>query len=198
MLQAGFHDVPAGHIAAVVTHLEMRAAAPVRSGAGAEGLSLLRIEEPDPDWYRALFLRVGGQDWLWFSRLLLDDDALADILEDADVHVYVLRRDGLDIGLMELDFRQPGACELAFFGLVSSAIGTGAGRFMMNEAIRLAWAAPISLFHVHTCTMDSPQALDFYQRSGFVPVRRQVEVVPDPRLSGLLPETAAPHVPILK
>lgn len=196
-LKQGVYEVPAGHVAAVVTHLEMRAPAPERAEPDAAGLSLLRIEAPDPDWYRALFTRVGAEDWLWFSRLLLEDDALADILEDDRVEVHVLRREGLDIGLLELDFRQNGACELAFFGLVGAAIGTGAGRYMMNAAIRMAWAAPITRFHVHTCTMDSPQALPFYTRSGFVPVRREVEVMPDPRLTGVVSGTAAPQIPVL-
>lgn len=197
MLKEGGYEVPAGHVAAVVTHLEMRAPASARPVPTDAGLSLLRIEAPDPDWYRALFTRVGAQDWLWFSRLLLDDDRLADILDDPGVQVHVLRRAGLDIGLLELDFRQDGACELAFFGVVGDAIGTGAGRYMMNAAIRMAWDAPIDRFHVHTCTMDSPLAVAFYTRSGFVPVRRTVEIAPDPRLGGVVAQTAAPHVPIL-
>ncbi|TCP61907.1 hypothetical protein EV663_10393 [Rhodovulum bhavnagarense] len=198
MLEEGFYEVPAGHVAAVVTYLEMHAPVPEQPAPVSEGLSLVRIEEPDPDWYRALFARVGAGEWLWFSRLLLEDDALADILENPDVEIYVLRRDGLDIGLLELDFRTSGACELAFFGLVGSAVGTGAGRYLMNAALRRAWEAPITLLHVHTCTMDSPRALPFYLRSGFVPVRREVQIAQDPRLSGVIDPAAAPQVPILK
>ena len=66
----------------------------------------------------------------------------------------------------------------------------------MNEAITRAFARPIKRFHVHTCTLDSPQALGFYRRSGFNAMRQQVEIDNDPRLDGILPETAGPNVPV--
>ena len=88
------------------------------------------------------------------------------------------------VGLLELDFRQDGACELTFFGVVPEAIGIGAGRFLMNRAIERAWgrAPRIGRFWVHTCTNDHPDALAFYIRSGFVPYARGVECYPDPRI----------------
>ena len=81
-----------------------------------------------------------------------------------------------DEGLLELDFRQSGECELAFFGVTGREIGTGAGRWLMNRAIEQAWAHPIRRFWVHTCTLDHAGALAFYVRSGFVPYRRQIEI----------------------
>ena len=66
----------------------------------------------------------------------------------------------------------------------------------MNEAIARAWARPITRFHVHTCTTDSPQALSFYVRSGFTPYRQEVEVDDDPRVLGILPMDCAPNVPM--
>ena len=197
-LEDGFYDVPPGKLAAVVTHLEMRAKAPLRPVPEPQGLGLERKEAPGVDWYRALFRKVGAEDWLWFSRLVMDEAALQAILRDPLVEVYALREGGADKGLLELDFREEGECELAFFGLASDLIGRGVGRWLMNRAIDLAWRRGITRFHVHTCTLDSPQALSFYMRSGFVPVRRQVEIADDPRLAGLLPESAAPQVPILR
>ena len=111
--------------------------------------------------------------------------------------VFALREGARDIGLLELDFRQAGECELAFFGLVAESIGTGAGRFMMDEAIRLAWSTPIERFFVHTCTLDHPSAVPFYIRAGFNPYKRAIEIAPDPRLAGSLPLGAATHIPIL-
>jgi hypothetical protein len=35
-------------------------------------------------------------------------------------------------------------------------------------------------------------------RSGFTPYARSMEIADDPRLTGLLRRTAAPHVPIVK
>jgi len=197
-LKDGFYDVPPGKVAAVVTHLEMRERAPLRPVPDSQGVTLRRVATPGSDWYRSLFRRVGAEDWLWFSRLVMDEAALAAILRDPLVEVHALGSGGEDLGLLELDFRQEGECELAFFGLAAELIGGGVGRWLMNRAIALAWRPGITRFHVHTCTMDSPQALPFYIRSGFTPVRRQVEIADDPRLSGLLPESAAPQVPILR
>lgn len=196
MLTDGMHDVPAGKLAMVVTHLEMTSPAPTRGTALAEGISFRQVS-PDLDWYRDIFRRVGSE-WLWFGRSRMDDDTLMNILDDPLVALYTLTKDGQDEALLELDFRQEGACELAYFGLTSKLIGSGAGRYLMDQAITLAWSKGISRFHVHTCTLDSPQALAFYMRSGFTPFRRQVEIEDDPRLIGIWPEDTAGHVPILR
>jgi GNAT superfamily N-acetyltransferase len=81
---------------------------------------------------------------------------------------------------------------------VPQAIGQGAGRFLMAQAIQKAWEKPIARFWVHTCTLDHPSALGFYQRSGFRPYALMVEVAADPRLSGVLGREAAPHVPLIE
>lgn len=195
MLGDGYHDVPPGKLAMVVTHLEMRAKPDLREAPLPRGVTLHRVT-PTLAWYRDIFRRVGA-DWLWFGRLTLDDETLCAILDDPDVSVYTLSRDGRDEAILELDHRQPGACELAYFGLTKPLIGTGAGRALMNTAIEHAYARPITRFHVHTCTIDSPQAVDFYIRSGFLPYRRQVEIADDPRLINLYPKDCAPYVPII-
>lgn len=197
MLTTGFYHVAPGLLAAVVTHLEMRAAPPARPAKALPRLSLVHVEHPDTDWYRRLFIAVGC-DWLWFSRLAMRDADLAAIISDPAVEIRVLRdADGRDVGLLELDFRKAGACELAFFGVVAELQGRGAGWMLMQAALARAWGTPIDRMHVHTCTFDHPAALPFYIRSGFVPVARRVEVAPDPRQTGLLPRDAAPHVPLL-
>ncbi|GGO52902.1 Acetyltransferase (GNAT) domain-containing protein [Roseovarius pacificus] len=196
MLEDGVHAVPAGHTASVVTHLEMSGQAAQRPEADLP-LDLVRVTAPDPDWYLDLFRKVGAP-WLWFGRLVMDRGELRAILSDERVHVYVVRDGTEEVGLLELDFRQHDDCELAYFGLVPQAVGGGAGRWLMNRAIRLAWAEGIARFHVHTCTLDHPAALEFYRRSGFTPYAREIEIAPDPRLSGLLPEDTAPQVPLIR
>lgn len=197
MLEDGDHEVPAGKIAAVVTHLEMIAPPPLRPAPLPRGMVLRRVEAASLDWYRDLFTRVGTLDWLWISRLRMPDRELAAILADPGVEVSALEIEGRAEGLLELDFREKGACELAFFGLTATAQGRGAGRAMMNAAIARALERQVARFHVHTCTLDSPAALPFYLRSGFRAVRREVEVFDDPRMSGLVPPHAAPQVPVI-
>jgi GNAT superfamily N-acetyltransferase len=197
-LADGYTDVPDGKIASVVTHLQMLEPTPLRPEQQLQGIEFGVVKEPTGEWYRSLYAHVGAQDWLWFSRLLLSDDQLGEIIRDPKVELYRLRHQDNDEGLLELDFRKEGQCELAFFGVSKNLLGTGAGRFLMNRAIEIAWSRDIQLFHVHTCTLDHPGAIEFYQRSGFVAYRRQIEIVDDPRLTGLLPESAAPHVPVIR
>ena len=194
ILAPGFHPVPDGHLATVVTHLEMRAP-PERRPIPETPLTLGPWPDPDPDAYRALFRAVGA-DWLWQSRLAIDDAALTAILHDPGTAILRPLRDGTPVGLLELDFRAPRSCELAFFGLVPGAVGSGAGRWLMDRALTIAWDRPIDRLWVHTCTLDHPAALPFYRRTGFAVTRQEVEILPDPRLSGLLPRDAAPHVPL--
>ena len=198
MLPDGYSDVPAGKLAAVVTCLEMRAPPARRDDPEQPGITLDRMATPDLAWYRDLYSRI-GTEWLWASRLAMADADLAAVLHHPDVEVYGVMKAGRAEGLLELDFREEGVCELAFFGLTPATIGGGTGRWLMNRAIARAWSREaLQRFWVHTCTLDSPQALNFYIRSGFTPVKRQVEVFDDPRLAGILPETAAPVVPIIR
>ncbi len=193
----GYSDVAAGKVASVVTCLEMRARPARRAERADAPFTLRRVPVPEAAWYRDLYARV-GTEWLWFSRLRMPVAELEAVIRHPDVEVYALHAGGRDEGLLELDFRDPGECELAFFGLTTPLLGQGAGRFLMNRAIDAAWARPIRRLWVHTCTIDHPGALAFYRRSGFVPYARRIEIADDPRLTGLAPRDAAPHVPIIE
>lgn len=195
-MQSEYWDIPKGKIAAVVTHLQMFER-PAPRQVPVVNAELVLHETPDLDWYQNLFVRVGGHDWMWFSRLGMDGAALAAVLHHPDVQIYSVRVDGRDEGMLELDFRKSGECELGYFGLTAAMVGTGAGRWLMEQALEKAWEKPINRFHVHTCTLDSPQALPFYVRSGFEAYRRQVEIADDPRLNGVLPRDSSPREPII-
>ena len=182
-------------LAAVVTYLQMRA--PPALEVPASTLDLKRIESPTAERYRDLF-RLVGAPWLWFSRLALDDEQLAGIVRDPRVELYaVVDGNGRDAGLLELDFREPGQCELAFVGLVPELSGLGHGRWLLAEAVSRAWREGVTRVHVHTCSLDHPAALGAYRRAGFIPYKRAVERFPDPRLLGILPKDCAPQVPLL-
>ncbi len=184
----GFTDLPAGKLSTVVTYLDMTAPPPARAPK-RDDLVLARMDAPSVDGYRALYKRI-GLDWLWIDRLLMPDDALQALLDAETTEVYAARRDGVDIGLLELDFADPENVELAYFGLVPEAIGDGVGRWLMDHAIRLGFRDATRRLWVHTCTLDHPAALGFYVRSGFKPYKRAVDVFDDPRLTGVVPADA--------
>lgn len=190
------HEPVAGdELVAVVTYLAMCKAAP--SQIPASSLSLRRLEQPELDGYRQLFRRI-GQTWLWFSRLLLSDEQLARIIHDQAVEVYVVTDEiGATIGMVELDFRDPGQCELAFIGLVPELAGLGYGRWLLAQTLALAWREGVTRVHVHTCTLDHPAALAAYRNAGFTAYKRGLERFTDPRLLGILPRDCAPQVPLL-
>ena len=141
-LADGYTDVPQAKVVAVVTSLQMFERPPVRDGSAEATWVLSKVESFDPDAYRALFRRV-GEDWLWFSRLQLSDNELKSLLADPARQHYVFTERGRDAGVLELDFGTQGECELAFFGLMPHMIGRGAGRWMMNRALDIAWSRPI-------------------------------------------------------
>ena len=192
-----FSPITDGQLGAIVTSLEMTSRPPLRALPASE----LRLEQwhaPTAEKYRTLYRRI-GEPWLWFSRLALTDADLLQIIHDPAVRVWAVSdRRGIEVGILELDFRRVGQCEIAFFGLVPELNGKGHGKWLMAMAFQLGWAeAGVQRMWVHTCTLDGPTALAFYQRSGFTAYQRQLETFPDPRLTGLISREAAPHVPII-
>ncbi|HEX6605041.1 MAG TPA: GNAT family N-acetyltransferase [Sphingomicrobium sp.] len=190
-----YTPLPSSELAAVVTYLEMRERPQVEVPPST--LDLQRLTHPEPTRYRELF-RLVGAPWLWFSRLVMDDDKLAAIVQHPQVELFaVVDGNGRDVGMLELDFREAGECELAFVGLVPDLSGLGHGRWLLDEALRRAWRDTVNRVHVHTCTLDHPAALAAYRRAGFTPYKRAIERFPDPRLLGILPRDCAPQVPLL-
>ena len=190
-----YEALPDNELAAVVTYLEMRERPEIAPPSST--LDLLRLTNPSPDRYRQLF-RLVGTPWLWFSRLTLEDDKLAAIIQHPQVELFAVQDgNGRDVGMLELDFREAGECELAFVGLIPELSGLGHGKWLLEEALRRAWRDGVSRVHVHTCTLDHPAALSAYRRAGFTPLKRALERFADPRLLGILPRDCAPQTPVL-
>lgn len=192
----GYRVIPDDQIATIVTMLEMTERPRPRPLPDAS-LRLVRWERPAAAKYRALFRRVGAR-WLWFSRLVMDDGALCAIIHDPRVEIYAaVDWAGIEVGMLELDFRTGGACEIGYFALVPELAGQGLGRWLMAQALALAWRGDVRRVWLHTCTLDHPRALGFYRAQGFVATGRAVETFADPRVTGALPMDAAPQVPLL-
>ena len=190
-----YEVVANGDLAAVVTFLEMNERREV--DIPSSNLKLRRIKSPGVDAYRELF-RLVGAPWLWFSRLVMGDAALAAIIADSQVELFAVQDEqDRDVGMLELDFRQTGECELAFVGLTPELSGKGHGRWLLSEATSRAWRDGVNRVHVHTCSLDHPAALSAYRRAGFIPFKRAIERFPDPRLLSILPIDCAPQVPLI-
>jgi ribosomal protein S18 acetylase RimI-like enzyme len=192
----GYTDLPAGKLASVVTYLEMRTPPARRAGTTTSEFAIRRVEKADLDWYRRLYREIGAS-WLWSARLRMTDDQLRALLHNPEIDIFVLSHNGVDGGLLEFDRREMPDIEILYFGVAPSLFGSGAGRMLLEHCLRLGWEHGPDRVWLHTCTLDHPRALGFYRKAGFVPYKRAIEILDDPRVTGDLPRDAAPQVPIL-
>ena len=98
---------PDAMIDVVVTYLEMtevpaRATVPLPAGIR---LAVVRAEAPSAEFYRFLYDQV-GDPWFWYERKEMADEALAAILGDPAVELYLLHVAGVPAGFAEIDRRQ--------------------------------------------------------------------------------------------
>lgn len=159
-----------GLLDARATHLEMLAlpAARVPMPLGPR-LAVLRAEGMPLPFYRYLYEQVGKPSH-WLKHRRLDDAALSAIIHAETTEIRVLYVDGSPAGFFELDFaRAPGEGEILYFGLTPDFQGRGLARFFLSEAIFAAFARAPDRVMIQTCTLDSPRALQLYQRMGFSP-----------------------------
>ena len=152
-------------------------------------LALLRAEEPPLSFYRFLY-RTVGKPWLWAERLALDDAALAAIIHDPKVTIYVLYLQGVPAGFAEFDLREAGQAELARFGLMPEFLGRDLGRYLLRWVLDTVWDLEPGKIRTTISSLDSPAALALCQRSGFAPVAQETRRFADPRKLGILPQSA--------
>ena len=130
-------------------------------------MSAKRISLP---FYRFLYEQVGKPNH-WFVHRNLSDEALAAAIHRDSVEIHVLYVDGSPAGFFELVLNQePGVAEILYFGLVPEFQGRGLAKFFLSEAIVTAWMSSPEKVIIETNTLDSPRALQMYQRMGFNPV----------------------------
>lgn len=187
-----------GRLSVTVTYLGMAAPprhAPLPRPPG--DLGLVRANPPTVSFYRYLYNTV-GEPWLWHERRRMGDAELSAAVTDPRVEVHVLYVSGTPAGYVEIDRRDPRATDLAYFGLIPDFIGLKLGPWLLDRGIRMAWEKGTKRLVVNTCTFDHPKALPLYRSMGFEPVRHVTRVVLDPRADGVLPRSAAPHVPMVE
>lgn len=139
-------------------------------------LAIMRAEKPPLAFYRFLFNGV-GEPHRWVSRRYLSDEALRRHVHDPQCHIYVLYADGSPVGYGEVDGRTEGHAAIKFFGLLPEAQGQGLGRWFFREVTDLAWQLRRGRVIIETCTLDSPRALQLYQREGFTLYDRATGVI---------------------
>ncbi len=169
----------------VRTYLELRSPEQLRA-ADATDSSVAFVHRPSigVDHYRPLYRAVGDR-WYWRDRNAWSDERLAAHLARPEIRVWECLVDDASAGFFELEQRDDGSVEIAYFGLIESFTGRGAGKAMLTRAANEAWALGANRVWLHTCTLDSPRALPNYKARGFEPFRteRYKAQVDDERLS---------------
>ena len=162
-----------------VTYLEMAARPSFpRPHLPTGPASALIGAERAPAWYFLQLYDTVGRDYHWTDRHEQTKDELEAFLHDPAVALYTFVRGGWPHGFFVLDGRAPGACNLAYFGLVPDAIGRGLGSFLLQTAIHMAWDRPgTDRLLVNTNSRDHPRALGLYQKAGFAPIRRETVTI---------------------
>lgn len=155
------------------TYLELSTPEAFHPAARATGdTRVVRLAPTAIADYRRLYRAVGGP-WHWRDRLDWNDETLRAHLSSPDVAVWELLVEGESAGFFELRRSGENEVEIAYFGLVPAFIGRGYGGALLNTAVQEAWKFGGQRVWLHTCTLDSPNALPNYRARGFRPYRTE-------------------------
>lgn len=148
---------------------------PVPSGVR---LAMMRVSDIPLHFYRYLYTQV-GKGYNWWLRADLADQELVELVHNDATEIHVLYVNGAPAGFCELSLKgMPEHVELVYFGLIGDFHGRGLSRFFLHEALSAAWLHEPKKVTLQTCTLDSPKALQLYQRMGFTATGWKEEEVP--------------------
>ncbi len=166
--------IPAGtEVAYTVTYLEMTER-PEGPPPKLPDDIRLEVAKAPPNWFFLSLYDAVGKDYEWVGWHEREQTELSATLQDPKVQLTVAYRYGWPQGFFQLDWREAGCCELAYFGLVPEAVGAGIGSAFLRVALHQGWAHEgVTRMTVNTCTLDHPRALAHYQNHGFRPVRTE-------------------------
>lgn len=181
------------------------------------GLKIVRQTNLKPSDYLRVFRSI-GDPWLWYSRLQGSEDKIQQELGNSAVTIFFGFVEGEEepIALLQVEVSQEKeadsagfvkeatandtsqSMEICFLGLKREYEGKRIGPAIMRFALEFFLnESGVDRLHLNTCTQDSPRALPFYRKMGFDVERQCVEIVPDPRATGLIDREYAPHIPLL-
>lgn len=151
-----------------VTYLEMNNAPKFDWPKNLKYKLSILLAENFPSWYFLFFYKQVGKKYLWTDWLEKSKEEIDQFVNDKQVLLYTLIKDGLPCGFYMLDYRKKDVCDISFFGLVEEAIGKGLGKYLLKTAILTAWdSRKIKKLTVNTCSLDHKNAIYLYQKYGF-------------------------------
>ncbi len=137
-----------------------------RSTADVPGLEIREAEIASPELGRFLYTVVGG-GWHWTDRLSWPRAKWLAHLERSEVEVWIAYLSGVIAGYVELEHQSERSVEVAYFGLLRQFMGMGIGGLLLSDAVERAFGSGAKRVWLHTCSLDSPRAIENYQARGF-------------------------------
>jgi ribosomal protein S18 acetylase RimI-like enzyme len=130
---------------------------------------------------RSLY-RAVGRDWSWTDRLGWPLSKWWAHLERPEVEVWTASLDGVITGYFELERGSAESVEIAYFGVLPQFTGRGIGGCLLSNAVERGFNTGARRVWLHTCSLDSPRAIDNYQARGFNIFKEEttLEEIPPP------------------
>ncbi len=137
------------------------------SATEAPDLEIREARLACPELGRFLYTAV-GRAWHWTDRLNWPYSKWLAHLERPEVEVWIAYLDGVIAGYVELERQPEEALEIVYFGLLRQFMGMGIGGFLLSDTVERAFRTGAKRVWLHTCSLDSPQAMENYRARGFV------------------------------
>jgi len=134
-------------------------------GPGADDVTFTPVDPPTADVNRTFYGEIGRR-WHWFDRAAWTDAQWQAYLDAGDVKTWVLNCSGRRAGYIELQTQDDANVEIVYLGLLDAFTGRGLGSVLLTEAVARARDLGADRVWLHTCTLDDPRALGFYQAHG--------------------------------
>jgi ribosomal protein S18 acetylase RimI-like enzyme len=88
-------------------------------------------------------------------------------LERPEVEVWIVYLGGAIAGYVELERQPEESVEIVYFGLLRQFMGRGIGGILLSDTVERAFRTGAQRVWLHTCSLDSPKAMENYQARGF-------------------------------
>ena len=136
------------------------------SGTEAPDLEIREARIACPELGRFLYESV-GHAWRWTDRLSWPYSTWLAHLERSEVEVWIAHREGVIVGYVELEHQVEESVEIVYFGLLRQFMGRGIGGLLLSDTVERAFRTGAQRVWLHTCSLDSPQAIQNYRARGF-------------------------------
>ena len=150
-----------------IYYLELRGVEGFRpSEREVADLEIREARIASPELSRFLYTEV-GRAWRWTDRLSWTYSRWLAHLERPEVEVWIAYLAGVIAGYVEIERQPEESVEIVSFGLLRQFMGRGIGGLLLSDTVERAFRSGAKRVWLHTCSLDSPEAIKNYRSRGF-------------------------------